>query len=175
MEQCVSRASVEEITPEIEEALSKIRRKFKGKPEELIPMLQSVQKALGYLPQSALLEIARLTSLPPARVFGVVTFYAQFRLRPVGKYIIKVCRGTACHVSGSGILLDDLQDFLQVAPGEMTEDGLFTIETVACFGSCALAPVMVINDSVYGLIDSAKARKLLSDIREQEKASAAIK
>ena len=95
----------------------------------------------------------------------MATFYAQFRLQPVGKYIIKVCRGTACHVSGSDVILEDVQNSLQVVPGCTTEDRLFTLETVACFGCCALAPVVVVNDLVYGLMTPAKTRDLLEGLR----------
>jgi len=150
---------------DLEEHLSGILREFDGRPEELIPMLQRAQRALGYLPEGALLEIARLTRLPAARVYGVATFYAQFRLQPVGKYIIKVCRGTACHVSGSDVILEDVQNHLQVVPGCTTEDRLFTLETVACFGCCALAPVVVVNDLVYGLMTPAKTRDVLEGLR----------
>jgi NADH:ubiquinone oxidoreductase subunit E len=87
--------------------------------------------------------VIRLTGLPAAKVYGTATFYAQFRLQPVGKHIIRVCRGTACHVRGSDRILENLQEHLQVAPGQTTREGLFTLETVACFGSCALAPIMV--------------------------------
>lgn len=142
-----------------------LQQQFKGRQDELIPILQSVQRKLGFLPESALLEIARLTRLPAARVFGTATFYAQFRLQPVGKYIIKVCRGTACHVKGSDRILEDIQDHLRVAPRQTTADGLFTLETVACFGSCALAPIVVINDSVYGNTDRTRVLKLFDDIR----------
>jgi NADH-quinone oxidoreductase subunit E len=154
----------------LDEATRILRAEFDGRPDELIPMLQRVQNAVGYLPEEVLLEIARATRLPAARIFGVVTFYAQFRLRPVGKYIIRVCRGTACHVSGSSLILQDIQDHLKVLPGQTTDDGLFTLETVACFGSCALAPVVVVNDSVYGLMDPSKTRKLLGEIREKHAA-----
>jgi NADH-quinone oxidoreductase subunit E len=154
-------------TFEIERTIIELRNEFEGRPDELIPMLQRVQKSLGYLPEETLLAIAKLTGLSAAKVFGVVTFYAQFRLQPIGKYIIKVCRGTACHVSASDQLLDDIRTYLNVAPGETTEDGLFTLETVACFGSCALAPVVVINESVYGLMNAAKTRKLLDKLRAE--------
>jgi len=158
----------------IEDVLSEIRCEFEGRPEELIPLLQRVQKELGYLPERALLEIAELTRLPTARVFGVATFYAQFRFQPIGKYVIKVCRGTACHVSGSDLILEDLQAYLDIGPGETTNDGLFTLETVACFGSCALAPVVVINDSVYGLMNPSKTRKLLNSLRREEIAAGRV-
>jgi len=154
--------------PEVEKLFSEIRKNFIGRAEELIPMLQSAQKVFGFLPERALLEVASLTGLSAAKVFGTATFYSQFRLQPVGKYIVKVCRGTACHVKGSDRLLDTLQDHLQVLPGQTTEDGLFTIETVACFGSCALAPVMVVNDSVYGNLNRSRALKLLDEIRSKE-------
>ncbi|MBM4332974.1 MAG: NAD(P)H-dependent oxidoreductase subunit E [Deltaproteobacteria bacterium] len=154
--------------PDIEGLFNEISKGFKGKPDELIPMLQRVQRALGFLPEQALLEIARHTGLSAARVFGTATFYAQFRFQPVGKYIIRVCRGTACHVKGSYRLLETIEDYLQATPGQMTPDGLFTIETVACFGCCALAPIMVVNDSVYGSLNRSKALKLLDEIRGRE-------
>jgi NADH-quinone oxidoreductase subunit E len=142
-----------------------LQQQFEGREDELIPILQSVQRELGFLPESALLEIARLTRVPAARVFGTATFYAQFRLQPVGKYIIRVCRGTACHVKGSDRILEDIQDHLHVVPRQTTADGLFTLETVACFGSCALAPIVVVNDSVYGNTDRTRVLKLFDDIR----------
>ncbi len=148
--------------------LPEIFHEFQGRPDDLIPILQRVQAAMGYLPEEALLEVAYLTGLPPARVFGVATFYSQFRLQPIGKHIIRVCRGTACHVRGSGRILKDITARLQVAPGETTEDRLFTLETVACFGSCALAPVVVIDDMVYGRMNSSKVRKILDEIRMEE-------
>lgn len=171
MEQAIYQEFPEERVEEIESLLADVGKEFKGKPEELIPMLQRIQKRLGYLPEQALLGISRMTGLPAAKVYGTATFYAQFRFQPVGKYIIRVCRGTACHVKGSDRLLNTLEEYLQVAPGQMTSDGLFTIETVACFGSCALAPVLVINDSVYGNLNRSKALKLLDEIREKENAS----
>src|SRR3972149_5396995 len=143
MEQAIHEELSVETMPEIEGLFNEIRKEFKGRAEELIPMLQSVQRLVGFLPEPALLEIARLTGLSAAKVFGTATFYSQFRLQPGGKYIIRVCRGTACHVKGSDRILDNLQDYLQVLPRQTTRDGLFTIETVACFGSCALAPIMV--------------------------------
>jgi NADH-quinone oxidoreductase subunit E len=102
-------------------------------------------------------------------VYGTVTFYAQFKLQPVGKYIVKVCRGTACHVRGSDRILEDIQMHLAVTPGQTTADRLFTLETVACFGSCALAPIVVVNDTVYGNTDRTRAMRLLDDIRAAER------
>jgi NADH-quinone oxidoreductase subunit E len=173
MEKFTYGVAYHEITPAIEDLLTGIRKRFKGREEELIPMLQSVQRELGYLPEQALLEIARLIRVPAARVYGTVTFYAQFKLQPVGKYIVKVCRGTACHVRGSDRILEDIQTHLAVTPGQTTTDRLFTLETVACFGSCALAPIVVVNDTVYGNTDRTKALRLLDDIRAAE--SVAVK
>ena len=149
--------------------LTEIFQKFEGRPEDLIPVLQRVQAALGYLPEKALLEIAYKMALPSAKVFGVATFYTQFRLQPVGKHIIRVCRGTACHVRGSGRILKGIQAQLKVVPGGTTKDRLLTLETVACFGSCALAPVLVIDDAVHGRMNSSKAQKFLDQIREEER------
>jgi len=171
MEQAIYQEQSVEGMPEVEDLFNEMRKEFKGMANELIPMLQRVQRMLGFLPEQALLEIARLTGLSTARVYGTATFYAQFRFQPAGKYIIRVCRGTACHVKGSDRLLDTIEEYLQVAPGQMTPDGLFTIETVACFGSCALAPVMVINDSVYGSLNRSRALKLLDEIRVREEAN----
>jgi NADH-quinone oxidoreductase subunit E len=156
-----------EDTLELEGLMSEIRRKFERRSDDLIPALQRVQGALGYLPERALLEIASITGAPSSKVFGVATFYAQFRLQPVGKHIIRICRGTACHVRGSGRILKDIQARLQLAPGETTKDRLFTLETVACFGSCALAPVVVIDDSVYGRMNSSKVGRILDELRRE--------
>ncbi|MDP2968571.1 MAG: NADH-quinone oxidoreductase subunit NuoE [Deltaproteobacteria bacterium] len=171
MEQAIYQELSVESMPEVEGLFNEIRKEFKGRADELIPMLQRVQRTLGFLPEQALLEIARLTGLSAARVFGTATFYAQFRFQPVGKYIIRVCRGTACHVKGSNRILETIEEHLQVTPGQITPDGLFTIETVACFGSCALAPIMVVNDSVYGSVNRSRALKLLDEIRVREEAS----
>ncbi|MCJ7593974.1 MAG: NADH-quinone oxidoreductase subunit NuoE [Desulfobacterales bacterium] len=150
---------------EVTTALSEIQGEFEGRPDDLIPMLQRAQRILGYLPERVLLGIARLIRVPTAKVFGVATFYEQFRLHPVGEHIIRICRGTACHVRGSGRILEDIEARFNVAPGETTKDGRFTLETVACFGSCALAPVMVVDDSVKGRMDPPKARKILEETR----------
>jgi len=159
--------------PEIQEPLAALRSEFEGRPHELIPMLQRVQRALGYLPEPALAEIARLTGLPAATVFGVATFYAQFRFQAVGKHVIRICRGTACHVRGSDRILEDLKTRLKISPGGTTGDGLFTLETVACFGSCALAPVVVADDSVQGRMNPSKTRKILKDLAGETEATPA--
>lgn len=152
-----------------DEGWFEVLKAYEGKPENLIPMLQKAQRAWGFLPEWALLEISDHVGLPPAKVFGVATFYAQFRLQPIGRNIIRVCRGTACHVRGSNRILKEIQSRLQVTSGETTRDRLFTLETVACFGSCALAPVMLVNDTVYGRMNPSKAMAILDEFREAEK------
>jgi NADH-quinone oxidoreductase subunit E len=146
--------------------LQELVSSFEGGPDDLIPMLQVVQRKLGYLPERALEEIARLTGRPAASVYGVATFYAQFRLQPVGKHIIKVCRGTACHVRGSGRIQRDIESRLHVVPGETTGDRQFTLETVACFGSCALAPVIVADETVHGRMNASSCARLLDELSE---------
>lgn len=168
MAQITAAARFNEGPLEFEDQLTEILQKFEGRPDDLIPVLQKIQAALGYLPEKALLEVASAMALPSAKVFGVATFYTQFRLQPVGQHIIRLCRGTACHVRGSGRILKDIQARLQVAPGETTKDRLFTLETVACFGSCALAPVLVIDDAVHGRMNCSKAQTFLDQIRAEE-------
>ncbi len=134
----------------------------------VIPLLQQIQSSYGYLPREVVLAVCERTGLPVSRVFGVATFYSQFHLTPRGRHLIRCCRGTACHVKGSNQMLQDLQGHLQIAAGQTSRDGLFTLETVACFGSCALAPIVVVDASVYGSMNRSKALKLLDDIRKRE-------
>jgi NADH-quinone oxidoreductase subunit E len=154
--------------------LAQILDAFEGRRQDLIPALQAVQRTLGYLPEEALLEVARRTRLPSATVFGVATFYEQFRLKPVGRHVVRVCRGTACHVKGADRILGDLGARFGVEPGQTAEDGSFTLETVACFGSCALAPVLVVDETVTGRITPSKARELVEVLREAEPSSAPV-
>ena len=156
MEQAVYQEPSVESRAEIEELFAAIRKESKGRAEELIPMLQRVQRALGYLPEAALLQIARLTRLSTARVFGTATFYAQFHLKPMGKNIVRVCRGTACHVRGGARILREAEKQLGIKPGESTPDFEFGLETVACIGACALAPTMTINNNAYGQMTTKK-------------------
>ena len=111
--------------------------------------------------------------IAPADIYGVVTFYSQFRLKPLGKYVVKVCDGTACHVNGSKKLITTLQDHLGVTNDETTDDGLFTLQTVACLGCCSLAPAVMINDETFGRLDSKKVVKLLKDFQRKAKQEAA--
>ncbi|MHB8105747.1 MAG: NADH-quinone oxidoreductase subunit NuoE [Dehalococcoidales bacterium] len=142
-------------------AVAKVLASFNGEKAELIPILQQVQLKIGYLPQVAMKSIAGFVKVPESTVYGVATFYAQFKFMPVGRNIIKVCRGTACYVKGSPRILDELEKLLGIKDGGTTKDMEYSLETVACFGSCALAPVVVVNDRVYGRMTPIKARELI--------------
>ena len=132
----------------------------------LITVLQQAQDIYGYLPQDVLRYIAEQLGLKPAKVFGVASFYAQFRFEPVGKYLIMLCKGTACHVNGA------LEEELGIHDGGTTPDGLFTLKYVACLGCCSLSPVMMINGETYGTLTPDKARKIIRDLRKAEEVSA---
>ncbi len=163
---------IREAPARVESLLAELGGTFAGRPDEVIPMLQMVQARLGYLPENALEEIARLTGRPAAAVFGTATFYEQFRLAPVGRHIVRVCRGTACHVKGSARILQEIRLRFELSPGETSPDRQFTLETVACFGSCAIAPVVVLDDSVKGRMNPAKTCQCLADVRKRERANA---
>jgi len=150
-------------------ALDTLIRKFKGNKGNLIPLLQGAQDIYGYLPKAAFEKIASETGLSLSQMYGVATFYSQFRLHPVGKHIIKVCHGTACHVQNAGTITDALKEALQVKDGATTEDGLFTLESVACLGCCSLAPVMMIGDETYGNLKGKDAVKVIKEIKIKEK------
>lgn len=136
---------------------------------KIIPILQKVQKEYKYLPEEVMNYIATSLGVTPARVFGVASFYSHFALEPKGKYIIKVCDGTACHVKGSRDLYNTLKDLLSLGEDESTtQDMLFTVETVSCLGACGLAPVMTVNEEVYGKVDSEKAAQIIESYKERE-------
>ncbi len=134
----------------MEETLHALFSEFKGRKEELIPLLQAVQGRLGFLPKEALLEVSRFIQLPESQVFGVATFYTQFRFSPVGKTHIMACRGTACHVRGAPRILKAFSENLGIKEGETTPDLEYSLETVACIGACGLAPCATINTKVEG-------------------------
>ena len=144
-----------------ENRLNDILSSYEGKQEELIPILQQVKQAFGYLPEPIIKKIAKVLQLPESTVFGVGTFYAQFKLVPSGRNIIRVCRGTACHVRGSAQILGEVEKQLGIKAGETTPDLEYSLETIACFGSCALAPVLVNNCNVHGRMTAPKAREML--------------
>ena len=149
-------------------AIDSLIEKYNGKKGNMIPLLQGIQEEFGYLPKEAFTKVSKETGLELSEMYGVATFYAQFRLKPVGKHIVKVCHGTACHVQNAKELTDALQDSLNVDDGETTEDGMFTLESVACLGCCSLAPVLMIGDETYGKLTGGKAVKIVRDIKRQE-------
>ncbi len=142
--------------------------KYKGRKGNLIPLLQGTQELYGFIPAAAFEKISESTGIKLSDMYGVATFYAQFRLKPVGKHIIKVCHGTACHVQNANAISDSLKEALGVADGETTPDGLFTLESVACLGCCSLAPVMMIGSETYGKLTGGQAVKIVKNIRIQE-------
>lgn len=151
--------------------LDPLIEKYRTKKGNMIPLLQGVQETFGYIPTEAFLKISSETGLNLSEMYGVATFYAQFRLTPVGKHIIKVCHGTACHVQNAKAVSEMIKEALKIGDGETTEDGLFTLESVACLGCCSLAPVMMIKGETYGKLDGSKAVKIIKNIRIQEKQS----
>lgn len=143
-------------------------KKFIGKKGNMIPLLQGTQNLFGFIPREAFEKLSKDTGLKLSDMYGVATFYAQFRLNPVGKHIIKVCHGTACHVQNANELTEAIQDSLKIKDGETTEDGLFTLESVACLGCCSLAPVMMVGDETYGKLTGPQSVKIVKNIRIRE-------
>lgn len=137
-------------------------------PERLIPILQDVQNKYGYLPEEVIKQVSDHTSIPLSRIFGVATFYEQFHLEPRGQNIIKCCRGTACHVKGATNLIDAIKNELGVDEGETTDDMKFTFETVACLGTCALAPVMMVNEVYHGKMTAKSIKKIIEEIKSSQ-------
>ena len=134
----------------------------------LITILQHAQEIYGYLPADVIYAIAEATGNSPARVMGVATFYTQFRFQPVGKYLIMLCDGTACHVNGSARIAAAVQEYLNVESGGTTADGLFSFSIVACLGCCSLSPVMMVGEDTYGSLTPEKAVAILKEIQEKE-------
>ena len=152
--------------------LTKLAPAFEGREGDkhaLIDILQKAQEIYGYLPTDVLYAIAEKTGLSPAKVMGVATFYTQFRLKPVGRNLILLCKGTACHVNGADSIEKALAEELGIGDGETTADGLFSIKVVACLGCCSLSPVMMINEDTYGSLTPAKAKDIVRKIREASK------
>ncbi|MCX6707947.1 MAG: NADH-quinone oxidoreductase subunit NuoE [Candidatus Woesearchaeota archaeon] len=138
---------------------------FERDKSNVIPLLQYVQREIGFLPGNMMGEVADYLRLPKAHIYGVATFYSQFRFKPQGEHVITVCEGTACHVRGRGEIRKKLESILGITAGETTEDRMFSLETVACLGSCALAPTMVVDGRVYGKMNEKKLKKLFEAIK----------
>jgi NADH-quinone oxidoreductase E subunit len=141
--------------------LDSVFEKHRGEEGALIPVLQEAQEIYGYLSEELLAAIGKRLHIPLSRIFGVVTFYAQFYTTPRGRYTVRVCRGTACHVRGGKYVLKAVQQTLGIGEGETTPDFKFTFETVACLGACALSPVLLVNKNYYGKLTPAKVEQVL--------------
>ena len=142
--------------------LDEIIIKYRHENGPLIPILQEAQGVYGYLPTHVLKHISKATRIPLAKIYGVVTFYSQFRLAPVGRNLINVCLGTACHVRGGAKILETVEKSLKIKDGATTEDGRYTLEIVACIGACGLAPVMSVNGQVHGRLSPESLAEILA-------------
>jgi iron-hydrogenase subunit gamma len=135
--------------------------------DALIPILQEIQEKHGYLSKEAIVRVGEYLGLPTSKIYGVATFYNQFRFQPLGKYHIQICRGTACHVKGSAGILDTFRNELKIEPGQTSRDGSFSLEVVACIGACGLAPVIAVNGEFHAAMTPASARELIEDYLER--------
>ncbi|HBF87489.1 MAG TPA: NADH-quinone oxidoreductase subunit NuoE [Bacteroidales bacterium] len=136
--------------------------------DNLIPILQDIQEKEGFISQESIIEIGRFLNLATSKIFGVATFYNQFRFQPVGKYHVQVCRGTACHVLGSATVLEELEKTIKTKAGQTSKDGMFSIEVVACIGACGLAPVICVNGNFHAKVSKESIRKIIENYRNQQ-------
>lgn len=166
--QCGNEGKVQD--PKLE-ALDKVLAEYGSVKGSLITILQKTQSIYGYIPKDIINHISQATKVKPAKIYGVATFYSQFRLEPIGKYLIMLCQGTACHVNGSDEIAKEVSEFLGISDGQTTEDGLFTINNVACLGCCSLAPVMMVRsaegDETYGNLTKESVVEILTEIRNR--------
>lgn len=157
-------AEAEVVIPE--EDIEKIIEKYPPERSSMIPILQESQEQFGYLPRIVMERIASYLNLPESKVYGVATFYAQFRFEPLGDHVVKICHGTACHVNGAENITETLENELGVDTGETTDDGSFTLQRVACLGCCSLAPVIMVDGTAHGNLDRDKLKDVLQKYRE---------
>ncbi len=141
--------------------LEEILRRYRDEKGAIIPMLQDAQEAYGYLDEGIMREMARRSGYQLSQLYGVATFYTQFRLQPIGEYLIKVCHGTACHVAGAPLITDEVSNQLGIKEGQTTPDGKFTLESVMCVGACSLSPIMIVGEDTYGKLKPTSIRKIL--------------
>jgi len=137
------------------------------KRDSLIPILQEVQEVQGYLSEESIVQVGKHLGLPTSKIYGVATFYNQFRFEPLGKYHIQVCRGTACHVLGSATVLQEVEKHIKVKAGQTTKDGLFSIEVVACIGACGLAPVICVNGNFHANVSAESIKSIIENYKMQ--------
>ena len=149
--------------------IHEIIKSHKGEKWGLIPLLQDIQEHIGYIPPESIERIAEAMNMFPAQVQGVITFYAGFTLTPKGKYVLKVCRGTACHVKGSRSILRMMQNELRLKDGETSADYQFTLETVACLGACFMAPAMLVNRNYYGKLAPSRVSSILGQYKKRDR------
>ncbi len=149
------------------EDICNIVKKYSDPEESLIAVLQEIQAMQGYISESSVEFLQAATGIPASRIFGVASFYAGFRLKPVGKYRIMVCKGTACHVNGAERIADTVRRELGIDDGDVTEDGLFSWEEVACLGCCSISPAMMINDTAYGKLTQDDVVRIIKELREE--------
>ena len=153
----------------METSIDKILTKYSGSGRDsLIPILQEIQEAEGYLSEKAIVSTGKMLRIPTSKIYGVATFYNQFRFEPVGKYHVQVCRGTACHVLGSATVLQELESMLRIKAGQTTRDGLFSIEVVACIGACGLAPVICVNGEFHANVTAESLKQIVEQYRSKE-------
>jgi len=151
----------------MKESVDSILKNYPSRSRDsLIPILQDVQDKIGFLNRDSIAQIGRYLNLPASKIYGVATFYNQFRFEPLGKYHIQVCRGTACHVKGSFSVLETLKQILNIEPGHTTKDGMFSIEVVACMGACGLAPVISVNGEFHAAVTCDDVIKIINTLRE---------
>ncbi|WP_448375746.1 NADH-quinone oxidoreductase subunit NuoE [Fervidobacterium sp.] len=148
--------------------VEEILKKYEYRKEMLIKILLEVQKEYRHIPRDVVNYIGTALGIPPAKIYGVATFYAQFSLKPKGEYTILICDGTACHMEGSMSLVKAIEEEVGIKPGEVTADLKFSLDKVGCLGACALAPAMVINDEVYGKLDGEKVKEILRKLKERK-------
>ena len=153
------------------ERLSQVLAPYRGQKGATIPVLQKAQEELGYLSEESISEVANFLGLTKNEIYGVASFYAQFRFERQGEHLVRVCQGTACHVRGGRRILETVEQEIDIQPGETTEDYKFSLERVACFGSCALAPVVVVDKTVYGRMTTAKTRQVLAPYLKEPQAN----
>lgn len=150
----------------MKEVIENVIKKYSNAGRDsLIPLLQDVQEETGYISEEAIVIIGKHLKLPTSKIYGVATFYNQFRFEPQGKYHVQVCRGTACHVLGSLTVLQELEKHLKVKAGQTTRDKMFSLEVVACLGACGLAPVLTINGEFYANVDSEKIKSVIDELK----------
>jgi NADH-quinone oxidoreductase E subunit len=145
--------------------IDNILKTHKDKKGSLIPVLQEVQAEFGYLPEAAIGHISKELKISESKIYGVLTFYAQFHTQPQGKNLLRVCCGTACHVQGGEQILDDIKETLELNTDETTPDGKFTLQEVACLGCCGLAPVLMLNDDVHGKVSKDKVEEIINYVK----------